>query len=412
MKRAFLLIFFPGLLQSKSDGIGPLGLVDRSTWDSIMKLIFPHFLVVCLERGKLSKSRSRRGLGPTEGFTLVELLVVIAIIGVLIGLLLPAVQAARESARRTQCSNKVRQIMQASHNLLSAHKIFPSGGVCPWPNIEDYSSGGVPFGPDRQGLCWAYQILPFLEEGAVANLSTTQKLRETPIALYFCPSRRGPTKGPQDDLGWLMDYAALNPILSRGEVGDRVFTAWTADRFAGNGACETKVGFWGTMNGDGNGGMSTVPQSASELGGNFHPFRGVFARGSYAIDKGTKQGKQLGFGGPVKPNMITDGLSKTAAIAEKRLPPSAYKTGAWYDDRGWSDGWDPDAIRSTGCWPAIDGNTYRLPNGTLSGNEAYVAGSAHPSGFQVGFADGSVRNLEYAVELEVFNSMAHRSDGK
>ena len=341
---------------------------------------------------------------------------VIAIIAVLIGLLLPAVQAARESARRTQCANKVRQIMQASHNLLSAHKVFPSGGVCPWPSIEDYSSGGMAFGPDRQGLSWAYQILPFLEEGAVANLTTTAGIAGTPIALYFCPSRRPPTRwidptNPNNS-AWLLDYAALTPVLGRGEVGDRVFRGWTEERLAGSGACATNVGFNGTMDGSSNSGLMTVPQSAGELGGNFHPFRGVFARGSYGIDKTNRQPKQLGFGGPIKPNMITDGLSKTAAIAEKRLRPDSYRTGAWYDDRGWSDGWDPDAIRSTACWPAMDGNEYRWPNGSLSGSEAYVAGSAHASGFQVGFADGSVRNLEYQVNLEVFNSMAHRSDGQ
>jgi prepilin-type N-terminal cleavage/methylation domain-containing protein len=64
-----------------------------------------------------------------RAFTLVELLVVIAIIGVLVGLLLPAVQAAREAARRMDCSNRVRQLTMSCHNIESATKSFPPGYV-------------------------------------------------------------------------------------------------------------------------------------------------------------------------------------------------------------------------------------------------------------------------------------------
>ena len=77
-----------------------------------------------------------------RGFTLVELLVVIAIIGILIALLLPAVQAAREAARRAQCTNHLKQIALALHNYHDVHNSFPPGTI-------DY---GV---PDSQEWGWA-----------------------------------------------------------------------------------------------------------------------------------------------------------------------------------------------------------------------------------------------------------------
>jgi prepilin-type N-terminal cleavage/methylation domain-containing protein len=95
------------------------------------------------------------------GFTLVELLVVIAIIGILVGLLLPAVQAAREAARRMQCSNNVKQMGLAVHNFESAYKKLPHSGQCDSTggNGTTYMIHSVPT-----------QLLPYIEQLSVYNL--------------------------------------------------------------------------------------------------------------------------------------------------------------------------------------------------------------------------------------------------
>jgi prepilin-type N-terminal cleavage/methylation domain-containing protein len=92
------------------------------------------------------------------GFTLVELLVVIAIIGILVALLLPAVQAAREAARRMQCSNNLKQLALAVHNYHDTYKVFPPGGITPGPCC------GTP-----SAATWTLFILPFLENQTVAD---------------------------------------------------------------------------------------------------------------------------------------------------------------------------------------------------------------------------------------------------
>src|SRR5438045_6878697 len=108
----------------------------------------------------------RRRMDVRHAFTLVELLVVIAIIGILVALLLPAIQAAREAARRTQCKNQLKQIGLGTLHHADTFRVFPTGGAAPRVDIANYVAGGSPFGHDKQGLHWTYQILPYYEEYA------------------------------------------------------------------------------------------------------------------------------------------------------------------------------------------------------------------------------------------------------
>src|SRR5437868_14870143 len=100
-----------------------------------------------------------------HGFTLIELLVVISIIAVLIALLLPAVQAAREAARRIQCTNNLKQIGLALHNYHDTQGAFPLGGV----NLSRSLNLGNGWGNRATALCWRALILPYMEGNNAYN---------------------------------------------------------------------------------------------------------------------------------------------------------------------------------------------------------------------------------------------------
>ncbi len=116
-----------------------------------------------------------------RGFSLVELLVVIGIIALLAGLLLPAVQKVRESANRVSCANNLHQIALAMHHYHDTEKHLPPRCV---------SDGG--------GATWAVLILPYLEQDNLYNrwdlarsyYVQSDVARQTPLSVYFCPSRR------------------------------------------------------------------------------------------------------------------------------------------------------------------------------------------------------------------------------
>ena len=139
-----------------------------------------------------------------HGVTLVELLVVVAIIGILVGMLLPAVQAVRIAARRTACSNQVRQLALALHNYESAYNRFPAGVVDDDNNHRDCQHSGLVF------------ILPFLEQQNIFDrydltvdwkTGSNLALAETPIPAFLCPENNANIEQNGGIIGAPRDYA-------------------------------------------------------------------------------------------------------------------------------------------------------------------------------------------------------------
>ncbi len=229
-----------------------------------------------------------------RGFTIIELLVVIAIIGVMVGMLLPAVQNARESARYTQCRNQLKQISLGIHLHESQYKKFPDGGL-DWHSPRSMTNGVPEITPD-QNWGWMYQILPFVEQGAIYSEQSDAIVQANTIGLYFCPSRRSEA------------------------TNFHVGTTRALNDYAANGGIRTNpTAHWG----DG-------------LTGGFMARRGYSSVST--------------------PASIIDGLSNTLMVGEKSVNELHYHIATCADNEGWSSGWDWDVIRWGNESPEHDGN--------------------------------------------------------
>lgn len=284
-----------------------------------------------------------------SAFTLVELLVVIAIIGILVALLLPAVQSAREAARRTQCMNHLKQISLAIHNHHDQYLYLPNGGES-WTIPPDYTPQGSPQVGDGQRAGWGFQILPFLEQGALwqgGSFTTIEdKQRQaisTAVSGLYCPSRRS---------------AAALPSIARWYGPSGKYPHGTTDYAASNAENTGPI-------------VRNAPS--------------------------TKDNKTLA--------SITDGTSNTLLVGEKRLNRTYIGQYQGDDNEGYTSGWDHDVIRSTNREPRPDFNR-------PSGDGELRFGASHPGGFMVAVADGSVRFIPYTIPLNMFQRFGNRADGQ
>jgi len=121
----------------------------------------------------------------SRGFTLIELLVVIAIIAVLVALLLPAVQMAREAARRSSCSNNLKQLVLAVHNYESVNQCLPAASLFPCPATNPFNGGQ---------LCWNYGVSPIVSLLQFIEQGTTYNAYNVSLGVYgsYPPSTAGP----------------------------------------------------------------------------------------------------------------------------------------------------------------------------------------------------------------------------
>ncbi|HZW31333.1 MAG TPA: DUF1559 domain-containing protein [Isosphaeraceae bacterium] len=315
--------------------------------------------------------RRRRPTLRRPGFTLIELLVVIAIIGTLIALLLPAVQAAREQARRSACTNNLKQIGLALANYANRHGAFPPGYQSIYSTLFEQELG--------PGWGWASMILPDLEQQPLSNsilfespmqgpnMSTARLM---PLSIFFCPSDTMPHRwtATQGET-WLYGGQVYSSSIALCDV-----------------AGSNYVGVFGI----------------SEPGVNGE---GVFFRGSF-----------------LPPSTITDGMSQTLCVGERSENLNlgrgmATWTGAVPGATLWScapNPYEPDAgtcVREDGSGMILGHTGEGHGPGDPAGDVNQFL-SRHGKGSFFLYCDGHVRFLRNEMNYKVYTALSTRNFGE
>jgi prepilin-type N-terminal cleavage/methylation domain-containing protein len=331
---------------------------------------------------KLQIQRRRMAVA-TAGFTLVELLVVIAIIGMLVGMLMPAVQAARESGRRTQCLNNLTQMGKGALNHLQLRKYFPSGG---WGGdwVGDPTRG---FDRSQPGG-WCFNLLPFVDQevlhdramynaagNRVAVDSTTLgAVAQVPVSLFYCPTRRSVNLYP------LGTGASFKNCTISGDVAKTDYAA-NSGNFMDIG---TDKDFLGLATSLADGDQKEQDPKNTVWNNPGSTYKGVCFLRSEVSDGG-----------------VSDGHSNTLLFAEKWLADSDFLSGQnRSDDRTLLAGFDCNLNRATTAVPILDDNS-------ADGRGRF--GSAHAAGLHVVFCDGSTRRVSYIIDQVVWQALGTRA---
>ena len=325
-----------------------------------------------------------------RGFTLVELLVVIAIIGVLVALLLPAVQAAREAARRSSCTNNLKQVGLATLNYESAMKKLPAGQWAP-PQSDQNKPG--PFSPQAQ-------LLPYFEQASLSSLidlnlylyhpTNDAALYKKNLPNFLCPS--DPQQGESSSYGWTSYHANAGSWVRIGgwdglfgppvrEANKDALPALRLSQIA-DGMSNT-VAFAEVPNG-------LNPDAAPPTGGD--PRHDCFEYG----------GSPTGTYEAVRNTVLAKNWSSASVSFDSTYWPTGWRFRGhpWFEGSMWRTWYNHLLPPNSVCWRPDAGNGF---SDIIS-----PAGSSHAGVTVVAMADGSVQIIADGVDPDVWLEMGTR----
>jgi prepilin-type N-terminal cleavage/methylation domain-containing protein/prepilin-type processing-associated H-X9-DG protein len=323
---------------------------------------------------------------PRNGFTLVELLVVIAIIGILIALLLPAVQAAREAARRSQCSNNLKQLALAIHNYESTYKKFPPAGRgYGWctgvGDVQIYNSNGL------------VELLPYMEQ---QNIYERFNHKEAFASQPSYLKNTAPGAAPVGDPATNGNAAVASTLIATLSCPSDPTTAM--DR---------------TLAGSAYGPTTASTPFGVATNYDFVTSYRDFYTCNYWKGAGVDQ-RMFGENSITTPGTALDGLSNTFAFGETTKYHRNGRAFAWAYRTWVMTGIDPAHptqpginLWSTPSWPSP-------PDVPVKGQIRTwwsAAGSLHPGGCQFAMGDGSVRFVQQTTSATVLTRVSRMRDG-